>query len=637
MDKIDFSAISSHIQELSFADVNSDVANSYLEEVVVSDPNSTTNTAMSGVSNLSNVKYLRKFQMCNCTGVPTIDLSSNGYLEEVNVRGCSSLANVSLPVAAPMTTARLSSGLQTLQMKDLINLTTLTVENNGPSLTGINVTNCKPFTDSIDWLYTWFTGKSDSFLEGSTVYIDGINWSNVSVEQLVNLGKIGNLTLKGVIQANLSSDNDTLAQQISQLQAIYGEHCFESSNDLWITGNTSYVTLVGPSTIVEGEMAQYTLVVVGVAGSAKYSVTNNSRPGVSINELTGMLSTTLNNEDDSTLTVMAQFTPEDAASAYYYVETKVVTVLKETYPADSDVTISGDTSITDSSNRSYSAVVANTENYTGMSHLTHQWSVTGDLANYFYIASQPANELTCVMACSDNNFVVAGGTVTLSFFNSLGTLVTSQSLEIEAHSGNVAVSRLTNAPVMNAFWDAFGTNGTKTAGKLSNENYITKFEAASFSNSDLGDGTAAGNIFYPYRTSITHFEEIQYFLGLTELPNNLFSGCTNLAGDLPLPSTVTSIEFDRIHGTKLTSISGDGVQTVTITNNNTVPLKLVSFPNCTSFSVGNAKYLFWATNPEIYVPKCTSLTGSGYFFYRQDLGIFKLTIGTLDLASIVST
>lgn len=630
MDKIDFSAISSHIQELSFADVNSDVANSYLEEVVVADPNSTTNTAMSGVSNLSNVKYLRKFQMCNCTGVPTIDLSSNGYLEEVDVRGCSSLASVSFPVAAPVTTAKLSSGLQTLQMKDLISLTTLTVENNGPSLTNIHVTNCKPFTDSIDWLYTWFTGKSDSFLEGSTVYIDGVNWTGVSVEQLVNLGKIGNLTLKGVIQANLSSDNDTLAQQISQLQAIYGEHCFESTNDLWITGNTSYVTLVGPSTIVEGEMAQYTLVVVGVAGSARYSVINNNRPGVIINELTGMLSTTLNNEEDSTLTVMAQFTPEDTASANYYVKTKVVTVLKETYPSNSDITISGDTGIYDSTNRNYSAVVANTENYTGMSHLTHQWSVTGDLADYFYIASQPANALTCVMACSDSSYVVAGGTITLSFYNSLGTMVASQSLEIVAQSGNVAVSRLTNAPVMNAFWAAFGTNGTKTAGKVSNENYITKFEASKFENSDLGDGTAAGSVLYPYRTSITHFEEIQYFSGLTEIPANFFSGCTNLAGNIPLPSTVTNVDIEVFSGlSKLTgTLSGDGVITVTkFGGGSAAYFSKYVFPNCTSFAARTG--LWKVTNQEVYIPKCTAITNPGYLFYNG--GSLRLTIGTLHL------
>ena len=153
LDKIDFSAISSHIQELSFADVNSDVFDSYLEDIVVSDMGSVTNTAMSGVSNLSNVKYLRSFQMCNCTGVTNLDLSHNGYLEEVDVRGCSSLANISFPVAAPLTTVKLPSGLQALEMKDLVNLSSLTIEGTGDVLSTINISNCKPFTDSITWLY----------------------------------------------------------------------------------------------------------------------------------------------------------------------------------------------------------------------------------------------------------------------------------------------------------------------------------------------------------------------------------------------------------------------------------------------------------------------------------------------------
>ena len=636
LDKIDFSAISSHIQELSFADVNSDVSESYLEEVVVSDMNSATNTAMSGVSNLGNVKYLRSFQMCNCTGVTTIDLSGNGYLEEVDVRGCTSLASVTFPVAAPVTTAKLSSGLQALQMRDLLNLTSLSVESNGPSLTNINVSNCKPFTDSITWLYTWFTGKSDAFLEGCTVYIDGVNWSGVSVEQLVNLGKIGNITLKGVIQANLSSDEDELVEQIAELRAIYGQHCFESTNDLWITGTTSYVALVGPETVVEGTTAQYTLVVVGESGSTRYSVLNNNRPGVSINELTGQLSTTLNNLADSTLTIMAQFTPSDPASSGYYVKTLPVTILKETYPQDSDIIISGDTNITDSTNRNYSAVIANADDYTGTPYLTHTWSVTGDIADYFYIASQPMDSLTCVMACSDNSFVVAGGTITLSFYNRLGTMVASQSLTLSAQSGNVAVSRLTNAPVMNAFWAAFGTNGTKTPGKLSNENYITKFEASSFGNSDFGDGSAAGSVFYPYRTTITHFEEIQYFLGLTALPGNLFSGCTNLSGDLPLPPNITTLSLNVTNPVSVSAgtISGEGITSVTWTSNVAAKFQKLIFPNCTSFRASaNTYYVTWRANTELYLPKCTSFYGS-YFAYNLPAAGMKLTTGTLSLAGI---
>lgn len=615
LDKIDFSAISSHIQELSFADVNSDVSESYLEEVVVSDMNSATNTAMSGVSNLGNVKYLRTFQMCNCTGVTTLDLSGNGYLEEVDVRGCTALASVTFPVAAPVTTAKLSSGLQALQMKDLLNLTSLSVESNGPSLTNINVSNCKPFTDSITWLYTWFTGKSDAFLEGCTVYIDGVNWSGVTVEQLINLGKIGNLTLKGVIQAELSSDPTTLAEQIAALQDIYGQHCFESTNDLWITGSTAYVALVGPSSVVEGQTAQYTMVVVGVAGSVRYSVLNNTRPGVSINSLTGLLSTTLNNNADSTLTVQAQFTPADPGSSYYYIENLTVTVLKETYPSASDIIISGDTHLTDSTDRNYSAVITDASQYTGVPYLTHTWTLTGDLADYFYVAAQPSNSLTCTLSCSNSSFVVSGGTLTLSFYNRLGTMVASQSISLDAQSGNVAISRLTNAPVMNAFWAAFGSSGTKEANKIANENYVTKFEAASFVSSDLGDGTAAGSVLYPYRTTITHFEEIQYFLGVTTIPTDFFSGCTNLAGDLPLPSSVTSFNCGLIKDlSKLTgTISGDGVLSMTSTLRAKVYALKYSFPNCTSCNMGSPQY-WTSSRTEFYLPKCTSLTGNLFYY-----------------------
>ena len=91
MQKIDFSKISSHIQELSFASVNSDVFPSYLEEIVVSDTDSITNTAMSGVSNLANVKYLKKFQMCNCNAVANIDLSSNQLQLLVSLQSLHSL------------------------------------------------------------------------------------------------------------------------------------------------------------------------------------------------------------------------------------------------------------------------------------------------------------------------------------------------------------------------------------------------------------------------------------------------------------------------------------------------------------------------------------------------------------------
>ncbi len=615
MQKIDFSSISSHIQELSFDSVNSDVFDSYLEEAVVSTTSSVVNTSMTAISNLGRIKFLRKLQVCNCTALATLNLSNNIYLEELDARGCTALASVALPVAAPLTTVKLSTATQTLNIKDLVDLASLTIESNGPSLVDIRSINCKPFNESITWLKTWITGKTDSYLEGCTVYIDGIDWTDVSIADLVDLGKIGNLVLRGKIQANFSPDP---SEEVAALHEIYGEHCLESTNDLWIYGSTVFHEFSGPSTIVEGRVAQYTLVVIGVPGTIQYSIQNNNRPGVTINELTGRVTTTLNNIANSQMKVFAYFTPTDSSSQYYIQESIDVTVLKEIYPSNNDIVISGPTSYVDSSDKNYSAVINNTSDYTGMDHITHQWSVTGDLGDYYYIASQPSDSLTCIVKKS-NDYVIVGGAIKLSLINSLGLIVAENEINVIAQSGNVAVSRLSNAPIMTAFWNAFGTNGTKEAGKLSNPDYITKFEATTFSNSDLGDGTLAGSIFYPNRFSITHFEEIQYFTSLTDIPDALLRDCVNLTGNLPLPSGVTHLYVTALprsmiynEAKKVLHVSGDGVLTVNYPGSSYPRGKFNgswSFPNCTSI---NISYAGFTNGFVLYIPKCTNINAIFY-------------------------
>ena len=635
MQKIDFSAISQHIAELHFESANSDVFDSYLEEVIVSNTDSETNTTLSGINGIGLVKYLRKLQMCNCTAISTLDLSNNIYLEDIDLRGCTGLTSVETPIAAPITSMQLPSGLQALHMIDLVDLTTLTIEDDGESLVNINVANCKPFTDSLTWFKTWITGKSDAFLSGCTVRIEGINWTGVDVDDLLLFGKIGNLSLKGKIQADI----DTPATQVPALQEIYGEHCFESTNDLWITGETVYKTFLGPDSLVEGEIAQYTFVVIGVSGTVEYSITNNSnnRTGVSINVLTGQLSTTINNMADTTLTIRAAFTPTDPSSQYYYVETKSITILKETYPSNDDITISGSAELYDSTDKIYSAVVANASSYTGMPHLSHSWTVTGDLADYYYIASQPSGSLECTMSCSDNQYIVVEGAVRLSFTNSLGTIVAYKDFDVFAQSGNVAVSRAKNPKLMTAFWNAFGTSGTKEANKLSNADYITKTEASEFVASDFGDGTQQGSIFYTTVTNnkITSFEEIKWFVSLETLPNYLFHALNTLTGEMVLPDSITSINLSAFtgspsyHNEPTVSVSGNGVLTVTGGTGEELKSNF-NFPNCTSWNSGTCRF---QSGINIYIPKCTSFTHSWY----QQGGRFTVTVGCLQAATTTSS
>lgn len=627
MEKIDFSAISQHIAELHVESANSDVFDSYLEELIVSNTESETNTTLSGINGIGYAKYLNKLQMCNCTAVTTLDLSQNIYLEDIDLRGCTGLTSVTTPVAAPITSIQLPANLQALHMQDLVDLTTLTIEGNGTSLVTINVSNCKPFSDSLTWLKTWITGKSDAFLATCTVVVEGIDWTDVDVDDLLLFGKIGNLSLRGKVQANI----DEPATQIPALQAIYGEHCFDSTNELWIIGESVYRTFLVPESIVEGETAQCTFVVVGVSGIVTYDITNNSnsRAGVSIGSATGQLSTTINNTADTTLTIRATFIPSDPSSQYYFVETKNIMVLKETYPSASDITISGPTELYDSQDKTYSAVVANSSSYTGMAHLSHTWSVTGDLASYYTIASQPASSLECTMACTDNTYIVVEGKVRLDFTNTLGTIVAYKEYDVFAQSGNVAVSRSKNPELMTAFWNAFGTNGTKEANKLSNANYITKVEASTFVASDLGDGTQAGSIFY--NSGLKNFEEIQWFNSLDSIPANLFKAMSTLTGNLPLPDSVTSFPLSAIQCNKGSAtgpslnVTGSGVLTVGSGSSFTINSNL-SFPNCTTWNSDNADF----RGNNIYIPKCTSFAGSLY--NQSTSNKVTITVGSLNFS-----
>ena len=71
-------------------------------------------------------------------------------------------------------------------------------------------------------------------------------------------------------------------------------------------------------------------------------------------------------------------------------------------------------------------------------------------------------------------------------------------------------------------------------GWCANEKYMTYSEAAAV--------TSIGTVFYN-NTSITHFEEFEYFTSVTSIPANGFRGCTNLEV-LVIPLNVTSIGND---------------------------------------------------------------------------------------------
>lgn len=82
-------------------------------------------------------------------------------------------------------------------------------------------------------------------------------------------------------------------------------------------------------------------------------------------------------------------------------------------------------------------------------------------------------------------------------------------------------------------------------GWCANKKYMTASEAAAI--------TSIGAVFYN-NTSITHFEEFEYFTGVTSLANNAFRNCTNLK-TLVIPINVTSIGNDALRNSGITKLN----------------------------------------------------------------------------------
>ena len=96
---------------------------------------------------------------------------------------------------------------------------------------------------------------------------------------------------------------------------------------------------------------------------------------------------------------------------------------------------------------------------------------------------------------------------------------------------------------------------------------------------------------------------------LTTIQDNAFDGCTNLTGDLVIPSNITSIGNDVFNNTNLTSIKFENKET-SITGKNTIPdnTKIICYNNSTAHEYA----LKYNKNFELIDPPTTSTVDKEY-------------------------
>ena len=149
---------------------------------------------------------------------------------------------------------------------------------------------------------------------------------------------------------------------------------------------------------------------------------------------------------------------------------------------------------------------------------TATWALNGDVTSYISIASQD-NE-SCTLSIIEAPTEEITGTLTLSIKPKVGNTVTTTKT-LKALLPGVVITSKSNAPVQAALY---------AAGAVANETYSLKSELERITN--------CSTMFK--RKGITTFDEFQYFTAVRTLPEDAFSGNTNLSR-ITIPKNVSTI------------------------------------------------------------------------------------------------
>ena len=540
IEEINLSELTQYIENFDASGVADDIMGTKLKRLIIgSATTENNNTQFKDLSGLGNATRLEYLDIQNCKNITIADLSNQNYFKTLKAYG-SGLTSVVFAPGAPVESIELPGSMQAVELKQLPRLNTLSFEtlNNLLSLT---VEGCPLITKSADLVLNWLSSKVADDSE-CTLILDNIDWKNVSkivfkrIAAFKNNG--GHLSLKGSIY--LATSDQEIADLII---STFGDKVFDKTNELYIYAPDS-IFLSGPTSIYAGDTAQFTAVIFSQnKGEIKYYAQTSSSGAVfSINQETGKLTTS--ESYGYTLTITAVHIPTSGSTVR--METTLY-VNARIYPQN--VTLIGPVNINDDIN-DYSWTTT-TENVNGV--MVAEWQLSGELFDGGYVTIEESSLTTCRLRRNMKSLEVISGTLTLTlkrkFNNSVIKTVTK---ELSLFDDTILMTSATNPEVMSVMWQA---------GLCANETYMTKQEAALVTEMDLMVDSQT-SIFRKYLGyyALKTFDEFEYFIGVSEVPANLFNSTGLTSIKLP---PVTRIGDRAFVGCNLTSISfPDTVQSI---------------------------------------------------------------------------
>ena len=510
--ELDLSGCVPCAMKIDLSRIQSETVGNSLKKLIMNGINeSLTDTTFTGTDKLTRLEYL---DIQGMRKLGSIDLSNSLNLKTLLAKN-TGLTSVKLAPGCLIERLELPISIAAVVLQDLPLLTAnnLVLDGDWVNVRQINISGCPNLTNDFSIVWNWFNNTSD--IDVRSLQMSGINWTDVNIDQLIELGQKVNVTggLKGKIKLRGVDDKSKL----QTLKDIFGQNIFNKDSDLYIYGPDA-IYLFGPESISEGENVQleYILFTQDV-GNLRFGVIGLQYSGMTLDEQTGKITTVETGTIDTTTTIRVEYKKQNVNIPMF--DDINITIKQRVYP--SSLVLNGPNRIeNETANYSWSS---STQNITGV--YKTEWTLIGDIKNYASITSSDAN--SCIITRHLIPETIATGIIKITILKEHdNTIVTTCETSVSLVNPDVIMTFETNPDVLNILYNN---------GLCNSDQYLLKSEAQSITTF-IKDGKS---IFKG--TNITKFDEFAEFSEFITIPAYTFDECTYLT-QITIPDSVTSIE-----------------------------------------------------------------------------------------------
>lgn len=345
------------------------------------------NTELAAISGINVLAALQELNVEGYQNMTTLNLTAQKDLRKVFAKG-SSVASIDFAAGAPVEHLELPSAMMALNFNQLPYLTfdNLVFESGLANIHTLNIYGCPNLTNDFSFVQRWLEEKT-TIDSSCTIAMDNVDWV-ASYEDFLAFSQHKANGMKVELKGKVHLDSLNL-DQVNEFIAIWGEEVFDKKSDFRITAPDALYINPSEVTLNEGESVKFTYILFSDSeGSVTYKIVSGSREGVTLDENTGVLTTTENGTNNATIYVRAIYTSNEGNTTY---STATVLIKKRIYPTSSSITINGASTITKDETYTWSSSTAGVNGAMNV-----EWSLSGDAANgYISVGTNDVN--SCVV------------------------------------------------------------------------------------------------------------------------------------------------------------------------------------------------------------------------------------------------